>query len=195
MARSDTRQAILRAGAGLITRHGFGATGINAVLAAAGVPKGSFYHYFASKHDFGLALIDTYAADHEARLTDVLGDTAASPLQRLRNYFAAGITDMASHQCAEGCLIGNLGQELAAQDEAFRARLDAVFARWEALFAECLEAAREAGEIHPGVDPRELAAFLLAGWEGAILRAKVIKSVTPMQRFESVLFERILHAA
>lgn len=195
MLSGDTRETIIRTGSEIIARHGFGTTGINAVLGAAGVPKGSFYHYFKSKNDFGLAVIDAFAKHYEERLAATLGDHSRSPLQRLRAYFESGVRDMESSQCACGCLIGNLGQELAATNEIFRARLDEVFAGWEKRFAECISAAREAGEIDAGIDPDEVAGFILAGWEGAILRAKVIKSVAPMARFERVLFGQMLGCA
>lgn len=89
-------------------------------------------------------------------------------------------------------MIGNLAQELSAQNELFRDRLDRVFADWEQCFAKCLKAAYEAGEI---VDDRhldDLAQFILSSWEGAILQAKVTKSVMPIQTFVKILFERIL---
>lgn len=192
MPISATRDTLIRIGGEIIARHGFGSTGINAVLSAAGVPKGSFYHYFSSKDDFGLAVIDAYAKAQEARLDETLGNPSLTPLQRLRAYFAAGIEDMQASECACGCLIGNLGQELAAQNELFRARLNAVFAGWEQRLEGCLTAALEADEISVGLDPEQMAGFVLAGWEGAMLRAKVVQSVDPLKRFEHVLFEQIL---
>jgi TetR/AcrR family transcriptional repressor of nem operon len=192
MVRGDTREKIIRTGGEIIARHGFGTTGINAVLSAAGIPKGSFYHYFPSKDDFGLAVIDAYASDYDARLEALLGDTRRPPLQRLRALFEAGIEDMRSSECVSGCLIGTLGQELAAHNELLRARLDDVFAGWERRIATCIAAARDAGEVPAGIDVDDVAGFLLAGWEGAILRAKVIRSVRPMQRFVHVVFSQVL---
>ena len=98
---------------------------------------------------------------------------------------------METCQCTEGCLIGNLAQELSAQNELFRDRLNRVFADWERSFAQCLQAAYKAGEI---ADDRhdDLAKFILSSWEGAILQAKVMKSVMPMQTFIKILFEQVL---
>lgn len=192
MKASATRDKLILAGAELIAEHGYNATGINAVLKASGVPKGSFYHYFASKEDFGLAVIDDFAAEYDDRLAAILGDETVAPLERLRRYFEAGRVDMATCDHSRGCLIGNLGQELSAHSEVFRERLNRILRRWERRFVGCLAAAREAGDIEADLDPEELAGFILAGWEGAILRAKTVKSVEPMQRFEDVLFARLL---
>jgi TetR/AcrR family transcriptional repressor of nem operon len=190
MADSTTREMIIRTGADLIALKGFGATGINAVLSATKVPKGSFYHYFKSKDDFGLAVIESHSRDYDIKLDAILEDATCTPVERLRNYFQSGIADMTACEYARGCLIGNLGQELAAQNELFRARLDEVFAGWEKRFAACIDKAQERGELDRSIAPRELASFLLSGWEGAILRAKVVKSVEPMRRFERVFFSQ-----
>ncbi|MHB8252527.1 MAG: TetR/AcrR family transcriptional regulator [Acidiferrobacter sp.] len=192
MASVDTRQALILVGSGLIARQGFNNTGLNAVLCAAGVPKGSFYYYFSSKEEFGLAVIDNFEAEHSARLEALLTDRAFSPLQRIRNYFDAGIADMVANAFSRGCPIGNLGQELAAQNEIFRVRLDAVFNGWQGRFADCLEEARQACEIVQETDVARLAEFLLASWEGATLRAKVTHSLTPMEAFVDIFFRRVL---
>ncbi|MBB3185189.1 TetR/AcrR family transcriptional repressor of nem operon [Halomonas fontilapidosi] len=192
MKTHATRDKLIEIGADLIAEQGFNATGINAVLSRAGVPKGSFYHYFASKEDFGLAVIDAFAEQYDARLAAIFESTDAAPLVRLRRYFAAGKADMLSCDHARGCLIGNLGQELSARSEVFRARLDQVFRAWERRLVACLEEARRAGEVPHELDAEALAGFIMAGWEGAILRAKTVKSLAPMDSFEAILFRQVL---
>ncbi|GHE21584.1 TetR/AcrR family transcriptional regulator [Halomonas urumqiensis] len=192
MKTQKTRDSLIRIGAELIAEQGYTATGINAVLTRAGVPKGSFYHYFSSKEDFGLAVIDAFAEEYDARLAVIFEDLSLSPLQRLRRYLEVGKADMASWDHCRGCLIGNLGQELSAHSERFRARLDQVFRGWEARLVECLEAARDAGELDAESELEALAGFIMAGWEGAILRAKTVKSLQPMECFERILFTHLL---
>lgn len=192
MKQTATRDRLIEAGAELIAQHGYNATGINAVLKATGVPKGSFYHYFSSKEDFGLAVIVSFAEAYDEALAQLLEDTSVTPLERLQRYFAAGRADMLTCDHARGCLIGNLGQELAGQSDVFRDTLDKVFQRWEHRLVTCLNDAQAVGEIAADIDTHDLASFILAGWEGAILRAKTLKSVTPMQRFEDILFSQLL---
>lgn len=192
MTRTETRERIIEAGREAIARHGFGTTGINAVLQSAGVPKGSFYYYFPSKQDFGLAVIDAVAEDYSRRLAEILEDDSRPPLQRLRAYFQQGLRDMDAAGCERGCLIGNLGQELASQNEVFRARLDRVLEHWEDHLARCLEEARNRGDLAGDTDCRTLASFILASWEGAVLRAKVTRSAVPLERFVQLLFGELL---
>ena len=191
MRRTNKRNELIQVGKKIIVQQGFKAASLNDILTTAGVPKGSFYYYFSSKEDFGLAIVDDFAREYRERLETILQDSQYAPLTRLRNYFEWKIEDMAAHRCSDGCLIGNLAQELSAQNELFRDRLNGVFVEWEQYFIRCLKAASEAGEIE--CDRHEdLAKFILSSWEGAILQAKVTKSVVPMQTFVKILFEQIL---
>lgn len=192
MKNTSTRNKLIDTGAELIVQHGYNATGINAVLNACGVPKGSFYHYFSSKEDFGLAVIERFADDYSDGLATLLEDAHIPPLERLRLYFAQGRQYMQTCNHETGCLIGNLGQELAGQSDVFRDALNNVFLRWETHFVTCIEAAQAQGSICPRADTAALASFILSGWEGAILRAKTLKSVAPMEHFETILFEYVL---
>ncbi|MBE0463209.1 MAG: TetR family transcriptional regulator C-terminal domain-containing protein [Halomonadaceae bacterium] len=192
MKNTATRDKLIDTGAELIAQQGYNATGINAVLKACDVPKGSFYHYFSSKEDFGLAVIERFANDYDESLVALLEDSMTPPLERLQRYFAAGRTYMRECDHATGCLIGNLGQELAGQSDRFREALNSAFQRWEERFARCLQDAQAQGLLPTALDPHRLASFILCGWEGAILRAKTLKSEAPMEVFEALLFEQVL---
>ena len=85
--RTDTKEMILRKGARSVHEKGFNATGLQEILAEAGVPKGSFYFHFKSKEDFGLQLIDYYAGSYFNRLDQYLKDPSKTPLQRFRDFF------------------------------------------------------------------------------------------------------------
>ena len=191
MKRTSKRDELIRVGRDIIARQGFKSASLNDILTVAGVPKGSFYYYFSSKDDFGLAIVDDFADEYRDRFKATLENEEYSPLTRLRKYFEWKIVEMEACQCTDGCLIGNLAQELSAQNEIFRDRLNRVFAEWEQYFRQCLQAACEAGEINSDRH-EELAKFIISGWEGAILQAKVTKSVLPMQVFVKLLFEQIL---
>ncbi|MDV6315222.1 TetR/AcrR family transcriptional regulator [Idiomarina sp. HP20-50] len=191
MIKNDTRQHIITIGADLISIHGFGSTGLNKILSEAQVPKGSFYHYFKSKNDFGLAVIETYAEEYEERMNETLGNETLRPVERLRSYLRGSVEDMKSCDFSKGCLIGNLGQELASQSPLFRERLDSIFSNWEQRIARCLDAAREAQQIEQDIDTEQMGAFILSGWQGALLRAKVQRSMLPLLRFEEMILKQL----
>jgi TetR/AcrR family transcriptional regulator, transcriptional repressor for nem operon len=192
MEKRDTKAEIISAGTEMVSIHGYNATGIDAVLKQAGVPKGSFYHYFGSKEDFGLAIIDRFAERYEQRLATFLDDDEVSPLNRIRNYLESGLARISQNQCTKGCLIGNLGQELADQNERFRLRLDTIFSSWKERFAACLRDAQQKGELGAQLDADVLACFILSSWEGAVLRAKVMKSPQPVRDFIETIFATVL---
>jgi TetR/AcrR family transcriptional regulator, transcriptional repressor for nem operon len=192
MGKKDTYSEIISIGTDLIASHGFNATSIDMVLKAAGVPKGSFYHYFRSKEDFGLAVIDRFAARYDERLATFLCDQDNSPLGRIRNYLLANLERVERNNCSKGCLVGNLGQELSDRNERFRQRLEEVFQSWQEQLAACFREAQEVGELSADLDANAIAEFMLSGMEGAILRAKVMKSSRPLRDFIDILYSRIL---
>ncbi len=187
-ARRDTRTHLVRCGMEILTEQGFASTGIEQVLKRAGVPKGSFYHYFASKDDFGRAVVDGYATYFADKLDRWLTDRDRRPLDRIADFIADAKRGLERHDFRRGCLIGNLGQELGATHDAFRDQLEAVFDDWQARLADCLAAAQAAGEIAADADCRQLSAFFWIGWEGAILRAKLVRSTDPVDLFTAGFF-------
>lgn len=192
MSKEETRSALIDTGRAMMFETGFNHTGIQAVLAAARVPKGSFYYYFDSKEDFGLAVVEDFVASHKAMRERFFKDESLSPLTRLRRYFEHYAALFESKGFQGGCLLGNLGQELSDQNDAFRVRLEEAFEGWRAGTAECLRLAKAAGEIEERWDVQTLADFCLSGWQGAILRMKVSKSRAPLDAFIVTLFDGLL---
>lgn len=190
--KKDTYSEIIRAGTDIIARKGFNATGIDAILKAAKVPKGSFYHYFPSKEAFGLAVLDNFAERYDAKLASFFQDETVPHLKRLRNYLEYSATRIEANGFAKGCLAGSLGQELADNNEGFRVRIEEIFQSWKQRFGDCFRAAQQAGEISGQHDPEQLAEFLLTALEGAVLRAKVMKSLQPLHDFITILFDSML---
>lgn len=180
---NEARAALIRSGTELLTEKGFTATGIDEILRRVGVPKGSFYHYFASKDAFGSELIENYASFFQHKLDRFLLDEQRPPLDRLAAFMNDAITGMARFDFRRGCLVGNLGQEMGALPEPFRAQLIAVFDSWQQRVARCLEQARAAGQVRDDIDSQETAYVFWTGWEGAVLRAKLERRPAPLIAF------------
>lgn len=188
-ARGDTREALIRCGTELCTERGFQVTGIEEVLKRVGVPKGSFYHFFTTKRQFGEAVIQNYARYFHGRLNATLGDETVPPLMRLRNFIKQAERGMAKFDYRRGCLVGNMGQELGGLDDDFRKQLEDVLLSWQSATADCLRDAAAHGELSADADAEQLAAFFWIGWEGAILRAKLTRNAEPMRLFADLFFE------
>ncbi|MEO2268016.1 TetR/AcrR family transcriptional regulator [Pseudoalteromonas sp. YIC-656] len=181
----DTRTALIRSGLEQLTESGFAASGIDGILKKVGVPKGSFYHYFASKEAFGMAVLDSYATYFAKKLDLFLLDESHSPLERVRNFVIDAQQGMAKHEFKRGCLVGNLGQEVDLLPESFRQPLIQVFSNWQQKLAQCFYAAQHNGELAASAQCDALAEYFWIGWEGAVSRAKLVKSSAPLESFYS----------
>src|ERR1700761_7395574 len=83
-ARVSNREKILSEGLKAVHAHGFANTSVRDIVAAAGVPQGSFTNNFESKEAFGVEILDIYFANGAAVIRDTLRNDALSPLKRLR---------------------------------------------------------------------------------------------------------------
>jgi len=186
---ADTKALLIRSGLEHLTEYGFTASGIDAVLKRAGVPKGSFYYYFSSKEAFGKELIASYDAFFGKKLDAHLLDERFEPLQRLERYVLDAEQTMEKYSFRRGCLIGNLGQEVDSLPESYRSILSDVFFGWQQRVQACLYLAQWHGQLGADADCRQLAEYFWIGWEGAVSRAKLTRSVQPLRCFFKCFME------
>jgi TetR/AcrR family transcriptional repressor of nem operon len=179
----DTKAALIRSGLEQLTEKGFTSSGVDQILKKIGVPKGSFYHYFASKEAFGQAVIEKYASYFENKLKTFLLDDSYSPLMRISNFVEDAKMGMIRHQFKRGCLVGNLGQEIELLPESFRPQLIAIFLCWQQRVESCLKAAQVQGEISNSANCEQLAEYFWIGWEGAVSRAKLVQGTKPLENY------------
>lgn len=176
---SDVRDSILAHGQRIMAGKGFSAVGINEVLTAAGVPKGSFYHYFGSKDAFGEALLEDYFEDYLAEIDETLSLPGLNMAERLLKYFENWQANQSFFDCQGKCLAVKLGAEVADLSEAMRMALK----RGTAGITERLAAAIEAGlaEGSLGVDgaPEDIAKSLYQMWLGASVMVKINRNTLP----------------
>lgn len=175
-----TKQRLLDTGLAMLLEHGYNDLGVQALLDAADVPKGSFYHHFADKEDFALSVIDQYMKEVHAGLDACLTDASRPPLARVRHFFEL-TREKYRKEGYMGCLLGGLGQELSGVSEVFRRKIAACLAAIAERLAICLEEARKRGELAEDSDPRRMASLLIDCWEGAALRSRLQGSPAPLK--------------
>jgi len=178
--RADTRASLVRAGVESVLERGWTASGVETVLRSIGVPKGSFYYYFASKDEFGYAILDSYQQFFLKRLDRCFGPMQ-SLAEQMKQFLAESIEGMRRYRWRRGCLVGALGQELGALHDGFRERLDRSLAEWEDRLAVALRGAISRGEVAPSLDVARTARGFWAAWEGAVLRARLARSAQPLE--------------
>ncbi len=183
----ETKQRLIDAGLRLMLERGYNAMGIQQLLRETGVPKGSFYHHFASKEDFALQVIEAYVADVHQLLDATLEDGRHPPLQRVRRFFE-GVRDAYAVEGYLGCFLGALGQELSGASEVFRRRIERCIGAIAERLAACLEEARTRGDLPATTDPRRMADVLVDAWEGAALRTRLVRTGRPLDGFLDFYF-------
>ncbi|WP_296447355.1 TetR/AcrR family transcriptional regulator [Rhodoferax sp. UBA5149] len=183
----SAKNHILDCGERLIAGKGFVGVGLAEILAAAGVPKGSFYHYFSSKERFGEELLVRYMDQYLRRLDALLSADGTPARARLMRYWSywnvtqCGITADGCSGAATGskCLIVKLSAEVADISEAMRLTLrdgtDQVVQR----IAQCLQEARADGSVPSTLVANATALTLYELWLGASLLSKLRRDGSP----------------
>jgi TetR/AcrR family transcriptional repressor of nem operon len=183
-----TKQRLIDAGLPMLLEHGYNDLGIQALLAATRIPKGSFYHHFKDKEDFALQVIDQYMQQVHAGLDVCLGDKSRPPLGRVRRFFE--LTQQSYRKEGYmGCLLGGLGQELSGVSEVFRRKIDGCFSEIAKRIAVCLEEARQTGDISACSNTRRMATLLVDCWEGAALRSRLRGNAAPLTAMLDFYFQ------
>jgi TetR/AcrR family transcriptional regulator, transcriptional repressor for nem operon len=186
-----TKQRLLDAGLPMLLEHGYNDLGIQALLAATGTPKGSFYHHFKDKEDFALQVIDRYMRQVHAGLDACLGDKRRLPLGRVRRFFEM----TQQHYRKEGymgCLLGGLGQELSGVSVVFRRKIERCLSEIAERIAVSLEMARNRGDIPADSNTRRMASLLVDCWEGAALRSRLRGNAAPLTAMLDFYFQSAL---
>lgn len=166
--RTNTQERLVAAAAALFLRQGYAATGVNEIMQRAGVTAGSFYHFFATKEELLLAVVDRLGGELEAEL-EAAAAGGGEPLGQLLAAVAAARSRPAAE--APGSPLGVLAAELSASHPQVRARIAAVYASWIERAAGLLAAGGL--RLPAELDRRALARFILAAREGGLLLARV----------------------
>ena len=191
MSKPSLREDLLNAGLKVMFRAGYTGASVRDICEAAGVPLGSFTNHFRSKEAFAQEALDRYFAHLKELVRRALDDKSLTPRGRLKRYLEIISGVLADDKWNRGCLIGDFSIETASQSKLLRARLQAIFKEWRAPFISCIAEAQTAGEIDSTFDATDLAEFLLASWEGAILRMKVERGPAALDRFKNIVFQTV----
>lgn len=157
----QTREAILRAAAEIFDRFGFAGASINRILESAGVTAGALYFHFKSKEDLARAVMNSQPES-------IIPWLESEGLQRL-----VDITMVWAYQLQVDPLL-RAGVRLTGEQNAFGAHDSTPYQEWSQIMTDCLQVAVSKGELQAGVDPAELAEF-------------VVEACTGMQTYSAVV--------
>jgi len=176
-----TREKLLAQGVALFTEQGYHGAGLQDILNSVGVPKGSFYNYFASKEEFGAAAIAHYIEPFIKRLDGWLKRPELDAVAALEGYFGELAAELERRRFIGGCLLGNLIGEVGDTSETCRQALKDAVHGYRDKLREGIERGQREGLFRGDLGAEEMADFLSDAWQGALLRMKIEQSTRPLE--------------
>ncbi|KGM10181.1 TetR/AcrR family transcriptional regulator [Cellulomonas carbonis] len=178
---SDTRERVLATARDLVHAASYADVGVDDVCRAAGVRKGSLYHFFPSKAELGLAVLERDWELMSGVLDDAL-DREEPPLERLDRFVASFVTLMGHMSrrlgAVPGCPIGNLATELPAAGGPLGERVADVLGRYVTRVADTVRDAQARGDVARDLDPVGLARDVVAVVQGSAALARAHDDLT-----------------
>lgn len=183
------RETLLDHGVTMLMKQGYHGTGLQEILDAANIPKGSFYNYFGSKENFGAEVIQHYIDPFIAQLAVHLQQSEVDALNAIRRYFDELIAELERNEFKGGCLLGNLMGEIGDTSDICRKSLQSAVERYRDLLQSGLAKAQQQGTIRLDKSAEEMANLLINTWQGALLRMKIEKSSASVRQCCNDLLE------
>ena len=176
----ENKLHILLVGRRLIAQKGFASVGLSEILSTAEVPKGSFYHYFGSKEQYGLELIEHYVAEYLQMLDGILAQPGPAR-ERLLGYWGHWMETQCCDVVEHKCLVVKLSAEVADLSEPMRLALHHGTQAFIGRLAGLIAAGIADASLHSTLDPASTAQFLYQLWLGASLLSKLSLDAQPLQ--------------
>ncbi|HUK55721.1 MAG TPA: TetR family transcriptional regulator C-terminal domain-containing protein [Nitrospiria bacterium] len=169
-----TKQKLLRTARELFYLNGYTNTSIDEILKSSKIKKGNLYFHFRSKEELGYAVIDSYLAE-ETEVIDRFLAGPGRPMERIYRLLDSSSKHLRKQGCRGGCPIGNFALEMSDIHNGFRKKINKVFDAWCNRLEKLLSEAKRNGELPPSIDPKALACFMVAVWEGGAMLVKTRK--------------------
>lgn len=189
--KNNTKEKLIETGIKAMLEKSYHSVGIKQILDTVGVPKGSFYHYFKSKEDFGVQVIDAFAKQHALEIQGFLEDRSITPMERLKASYMSCLKFYPGEN--GGCLVAKLSHEVAQDEPNMRAAILNAFDMWQSLYARMIREAQAAGEIATELNADELARFMHNAWEGAVMMMQVRQNFAPIKNYLEFVFKQLLN--
>lgn len=166
--------------------------GLSEILKEAGVPKGSFYHFFKSKEELGIAVIEKSSDEGVQMLRQRLSDRSMTPVQRLRDYYEWAREHVLSVGFRRECLIPKLALEIGTLSPPMQSAVRCAWDQWRSIVAQCVREGQACGEIDLNHDAEALSDFMISSFEGVLIRVQVNNDIKPIDEFLHFVFEVLI---
>ncbi|WP_416828691.1 TetR/AcrR family transcriptional regulator [Ectobacillus polymachus] len=171
------KQEIISIARAIIYSKGYQATSISDILLAANIGKGQFYHYFSSKYDLGLAVVESIVQEWDQQLIIGIFQSPIEPTAKLNKMLDRTLNFHTEMVNKSGCPVGNLAIEMSEHDETFCSKIQYIFERWIGAVEETLDEMVKQGQLDSTIDTKKSARAMIAMIEGGILLMKNQKDI------------------
>ena len=185
----ETRDRLLRTAFQLFHEQGFHATGVATILREAGVNPGSMYHFFESKDELLLGVLEFALGYLAPAVMDPVESRTDDPIGRVFALLEQYRSRMARESCRMGCPIGNLALEVSDGNAAARALVHRNFENWVSRVERWLDAAGD--RLPREVNRRRLARFILTVMEGGLMQSRAAGHLGPFDEAVETLREHL----
>ncbi len=190
---SSTRERLIESARNLFMKQGYASTGVAQILREAGANSGSLYHYFPTKEDLLLAVLEWYIENLWNAVLNPVWQRVSDPIERTFGVLDGYRQMLHFTECGMGCPIGNLALEVSDTLPAARDLIARNFTNWRDALRFSLEDARD--RFPEDVDFNQLATFVLTTMEGGVMLSRAYRSVEPFDAAVTQLrdyFDRLL---
>lgn len=191
MGYKHNKEDIISTGTELFRKKGYHNVGINEILKACDIPKGSFYNFFDTKEQFAEHVVEAYGLESLKMITKALSDKLVSPLERLKRFYAMIIDINEKDGLDSGCLLNNLSIEVGGINQGISRATDKNFKIWIKTIAQCVKQGQDNEEIIDNMSAEDIAEYMHAGIYGAFSRMKVNRNRIYLDKWYKMTFSFI----
>jgi len=184
MNKKYDKTDIIQKGIELFRDRGYGNTGIQDILKACGIPKGSFYNFFDSKESFALESISFYSKGSIDYLISIDEDTTLSPQEKIKRFFIITNDKLRQENCKLNCLLLSLTNEISGDNSPFASSISTNIDRMKSFITKWIIEGQSNGDIKSDFSPYVITDLLYDGYHGAITRMKYQQNKNALDHFE-----------
>lgn len=190
MGYKHNKDDIIQSGTELLRKHGYESTGINDILKACGIPRGSFYNFFYTKEEFALEALDHFGRESLARIKKLLSKSG-NPLERLESLYDHLIESNVTDGLDAGCLVNNMSIEMAGKNRRIAIKSGEIFELLIKEIALSIAEGQDQGLIVKDHSAKELASYMHTGMYGAFSQMKIYKNRSCLEQWKKITFSFI----
>lgn len=187
MGGVNKREHLLISGQNMIWDRGYDRCSVKDITDEAGLPKGSFYHYFESKEKFAIEAMQNYIENHPEKSEQ--GEVSIDSFEKIIDHRIESIIKI---DFARECYMSVMCHSFSDQEDSFRKEILKSIDDSNQTMRALIEDLKWNNLINPRLEVDEVMEYIDFSWRGARLKARMLKSPEPLRLFKKYTIDYIL---